>query len=267
MPLIAAIKNTLFAAFLAMILAVAVVGIANADSHLPDCKKDARCLLELREKWKTVTVADMQAMINAGADVNATDDYGVTPLHAAADRGNAEIISVLVKAEADLHAKENYGLTPLHTAAARGHAEVIPILVKAGADVNAKSKRGATPLDFAVSKGHVDVINMLTKAGSKSTIMDYERKKLSPDGLVEYNFVYKPHCKIDRDCVVIEAKTIHGCPRSLYMSLILFDSQKRNIGWTNAVARGLRKGESALLEFSIIEKNATSYRVDEINCN
>ena len=265
MPLIAAIKNTLSAAFLAMILAV--VGTANAASHLPDCKVNPTCLIDDSIDWETVNATDMQAMINAGAYINATTDNGLTPLYRAAFHGTAEVIPILLQAGADVNAKNNNGWTPLHTAAAQGHAEVIPILVKAGADVNAKNNNGSTPLGIAEPTKNSDVISALKSAGAKSRNSKYERKRLSIDGLVEYNFVSYPQCRTSRDCVVIEAKAIQGCPRSLYMNLILFDGQNRNIGFTNAVAHDLRKGESALLEFSIIEKNTASYRVGKINCH
>ena len=223
-------------AILCLILSgLIAVSTANAASHLPDCKADAGCLFELYKKWKTITAADMQAMINSGAYVNATNDEGVTPLHAAATFGNAG---------------------------------VIPVLLKAGADVNAKNNNGSTPLGIAEPIKNSDVISALKSTGAKSKKSKYERKSLSIDGLVEYNFVSNPQCRTSRrGCVVIEAKTIQGCPRSLYMSLILFDGQNRNIGFTNAVAHDLQKGESALLEFSIIEKNVASYRVGKINCH
>ena len=145
---------------------------------------------------------------------------------------------------------------------------MIPVLLKAGADVNAKNNNGSTPLGIAEPIKNSDVISALKSAGAKSKKSKYERKSLSIDGLVEYNFVSNPQCRTSRrGCVVIEAKTIQGCPRSLYMSLILFDGQNRNIGFTNAVAHDLQKGESALLEFSIIEKNVASYRVGKINCH
>ena len=39
------------------------------NTNLPDCKANSRCLLDLSENWETITPADVQAMINSGANV------------------------------------------------------------------------------------------------------------------------------------------------------------------------------------------------------
>ena len=59
------------------------VGTANANSHLPDCKANPTCLIDNSIDWKTVTPADIKAMINARADVNVRDKWGFTPLDTA----------------------------------------------------------------------------------------------------------------------------------------------------------------------------------------
>ena len=149
-----------------ILLGGVTVGTANANSHLPDCKANSNCLLELGFAWKTVTADEVQAMIDDDADVNAKTNTGWTPLHAAASNGNAEVILVLVKARADVNAKTNTGWTPLHAAATFGHAEVIPIFVKSGANVNEKTNDGFTPLHGAAEEGQAEVIPVLVQAGA-----------------------------------------------------------------------------------------------------
>ena len=137
---------------------------ALEDAIINTGKPNSHALLELGKKWKTITAAEVLAMINAGADVHAKNNDGNTPLHAAAWKGNAEVIPVLIKAGADVHAKNNDGNTPLHSAAFWGKAEVIPVLIKAGADVNAKNNHGDTPLHAMARTGRAEVISILLQA-------------------------------------------------------------------------------------------------------
>ena len=70
------------------------------------------------ELVKTGTSQSVQAAIKQGAEVNAQDNYGRTPLmHAATFSRNPEVITVLVKAGANVNARDNYGWTALMLAA------------------------------------------------------------------------------------------------------------------------------------------------------
>jgi cytohesin len=111
----------------------------------------------------------------AGADVNAKDDGGVTPLHTAALHGYNELAELLIAAGADVNAKDNSGYTPLHEAAAArgwagGHKEVAELLIANGADVNGKSNDGWTPLDVAIERGHTEITELLRKHGGKTIV-------------------------------------------------------------------------------------------------
>jgi ankyrin repeat protein len=70
-------------------------------------------------------------------------------LHKAAKEGNLKLVKELVSKGADVNAKDKYGRTPLHYAAKEGHLDVVKFLVSKGADVNAKDEKGNTPLDAA----------------------------------------------------------------------------------------------------------------------
>lgn len=91
-------------------------------------------------------------LLDAGADVNATDDIGQSALHAVCDSGELEIAKLLLDAKADVTLADNDGNTPLHTVVGYDwdSIELVRLLIASGADVNAKNKEGETPLDIAV---------------------------------------------------------------------------------------------------------------------
>lgn len=117
--------------------------------------------------WGTATNADVQAELNAGADVMAKGGYnGETPLHYAAEYGTAEVIETLIASGADVMALDDYGKTQLHKAAWAGTPETIRALVAAGADVMALDANGSTPLHTAASFGTPANIQALLAAGA-----------------------------------------------------------------------------------------------------
>jgi ankyrin repeat protein len=120
-------------------------------------------LLEACEKGNIEAVKQHLA---AGADVNAKDDHGQTPLHAAAREGLKEVVELLIAAGADVNAKydDGEGLTPLHFAAVFGGKEIVELLIANGADVNAMNDTGRTPLDYDEGK----TTNLLRKHGGKT---------------------------------------------------------------------------------------------------
>ena len=125
--------------------------------------------------------ADVSRCIGAGAEVNARDKYGNTPLRKAAEHNeNPAVITALVKAGAKVNAKDKYGNTPLHMAASENkNPAVITALLKAGADVIAKNKSGETPLQSAMeSKKKIPaVINAMKRASERNRGRKAERRR------------------------------------------------------------------------------------------
>ena len=104
----------------------------------------------------------------AGADVNAKDKGGLTPLHSATLRNAVEIAEFLLNNGADVNAKNYYdGLTPLHIAVMRNAVEGVEFLLNNGADVNAKNyHNGLTPLHIAVMRNVFRVAELLLNNGA-----------------------------------------------------------------------------------------------------
>ena len=105
-------------------------------------------------------------LIEAGADVNAKDNDGFTPLSICAEKGHLDVARDLIWAGADVNAKDNDGMTPLYMCALGGHLEVARALIEAGADVNAKKDNGVTPLHMCAYTGHLEVSRALIEKGA-----------------------------------------------------------------------------------------------------
>ena len=99
-------------------------------------------------------------------DVNAVNDYNVTPLHLAAYSGNLDNILHLVARGAHVNAKNDKGYTSLHCAAF-GHDHTILPLLDMSADVNAINNEDWTPLHCAAYKGHFSIVKHLLARGDR----------------------------------------------------------------------------------------------------
>ncbi len=74
--------------------------------------------------------------------VNATGDHKFTPLHAAAEKNHAAVAEALLDAGANLEAETTWGMTPLAWAANTGNGEVAELLLSRGARLNVWSAAG-----------------------------------------------------------------------------------------------------------------------------
>ncbi|MGE3276850.1 MAG: ankyrin repeat domain-containing protein [Vicinamibacterales bacterium] len=110
----------------------------------------------------------VRTLLKDGADVNGAQGDGMTALHWAAQRGDAELTTMLVYAGADLSAITRIGAyTPLHLAARSGNAAVVESLLEGGADATARTSTSAvTPLHLAAAAGNVAVIDALLAKGA-----------------------------------------------------------------------------------------------------
>ena len=123
-------------------------------------------------------VGVVKLFIEAKADVNLTNTYGESPLFIASRQGRVGIVKLLIKERADVNIANQKGVTPLHIASDRGHAEIVKMLLEAEADVNNAAKDGFTPLLFASENGHSEVVKMLLEAKADVNVKVRYRGKI-----------------------------------------------------------------------------------------
>lgn len=95
----------------------------------------------------------------------ATDSFGVTPLHRAAEAGDAAAIDRLLRAGANANAVTRYRVRPLSLAVLGTHVDAVRALLKGGADPNALMGEGEPVLLTAARAGNLDILKALIEAG------------------------------------------------------------------------------------------------------
>ena len=120
----------------------------------------------------------MKELIKAGADLNANADWSYTPLHFAARAGNIEAVDALMVAGADMKVTSEHGETSLHSAARGGNVGIVEKLIKSEADINALDEDGRAPLHFAASAGNMEVVDALIAAGADMMVVSDDGETL-----------------------------------------------------------------------------------------
>lgn len=111
----------------------------------------------------------VKILLQHEADVNICDKFGYTPLHSAARPESLEcavIIEMLCSLGANLDARDLAGWTPLHFAAYQNRSAAISSLVDCGANINFLNLDGESAVGLAIERGHMDAIWTLYEKGA-----------------------------------------------------------------------------------------------------
>jgi ankyrin repeat protein len=109
----------------------------------------------------------LEILLTHGADVNLPSNNAsqVRPLHLAAANRHIAIAEALIKAGAQIDARQAGGFTPLHAAAGNGQIEMVDLLLRSGADRSLAADDGRDALAFAAGGGSALVIARLKQPG------------------------------------------------------------------------------------------------------
>ncbi len=110
-------------------------------------------------------------LLNRKCDMTKRQQWEVTPLHvAAASETPVELLTKMLKLGADINATDNCGETPLCHAATAGNLEIVDWLLDHGADVTHGREDSATPVYCALRRHHVELASHLIDRGGKATL-------------------------------------------------------------------------------------------------
>ena len=130
------------------------------DTHAPD----GHTPLGLASFFGHADVVRFLLAQGASTEEASSNEMNVRPLHAAAARGDVEIVEMLLAAGADPDVRQQGGYLPLHEAARGGKTEIAHALVKGGARADLAEDTGKTAVDLAREGGHADLAEWLARS-------------------------------------------------------------------------------------------------------
>ena len=111
-------------------------------------------------------VAAMELLLEAGADIAATDSDGLTALMLAATGGRLEALRLLLEYGAQVNARNHWGVTALMAAVRRAHLDCARMLLGRGANWRAIDNDGNSALSIAQAQGNTAIAGLLREAGA-----------------------------------------------------------------------------------------------------
>lgn len=161
----------------AVLLATAVPQVSAVEQRtppvptaLPSPERRQQLLFEAARLGR---IDMIDPLLKAGADINAYDDRGFTPLILAAYNGQLAMVETLITKGADAcRPDRDQGNTAQMGVAFKGEDGIAARLLKAGCDVNARNKAGQTALMMASLFNRQAQVDMLLAAGADRSIQD-----------------------------------------------------------------------------------------------
>ncbi|KAF5616930.1 ankyrin protein [Fusarium sp. NRRL 25303] len=126
----------------------------------------------------------VRLLLDVGAAADKAGKLSRTPLSWAVKF--SDVVKLLIQAKADVNASDIYQRSPLSYAAAGAYETTVRLLLELGADVDARDVDGCTPLWWATIKGTEKIVSLLQEYGCRKDISD-DQKRTSTEHIVGTN--------------------------------------------------------------------------------
>lgn len=151
-----------------------------------------------------------ELLLDKGANINAvTIGVKETPLHVAVRCNRKELVELLLNGGANINAVERRRRTPLHVAVRyNSHKELVELLLEKGANVNAVDNLGMTPLHFALKYDQEELVGLLLKKGANVNAVD--KKGRTPLSMIDSDYQIKYYGKLMLVRTIIVYAVLHS---------------------------------------------------------
>ncbi|XP_052086661.1 serine/threonine-protein phosphatase 6 regulatory ankyrin repeat subunit C-like isoform X2 [Mytilus californianus] len=191
---------------------------AGADINAQNHLGESPLHLMSRDMW----IPDKDAilyLLQQGANVNAVDIFGRSPIF---KMRTSEIIQIFIDFKADLNVKDKCGRSPLMGLLVYENAEQLKILVKRGADCNLQDINGSSPLHYVAWYNSVPIAHVLLQSGADVNLQD--QMGHNPCGLAKALGNLDVALVLTNDCMTKSLDADHGICRSRIMKEIKYDN-------------------------------------------
>lgn len=118
-------------------------------------------------------------LLEKGAKIKRFNVFGQTPLHWFARTGRREITQLLIDRVKTADLRDEFKRTPLHYASAGRGTGMVSFLLDKGADINARDDDGKSPLQWALNAGKKNIAKLLKSRGATLPLERTPKRKIT----------------------------------------------------------------------------------------